>query len=422
MSSVRRWLGSGSHESWLRAEELRLLGFAREIVRPDGMAAWLDDSGSPDPTRAAQTWIAARMAHVHYLGSLRGVPGCDLIARRLMHGLATVARDPVFGGWNDSVPADPDADKSAYTHAFVILAAATGAMAGDETARQVLAESLALVDDKFWEPRFGRFADVWSHDWSELRGYRGMNANMHLVEAMLAATDATSDSQWAQRAVGICEFVLGCASKNGWRIPEHFDDRWVADLEFNRDSPADQFKPYGATVGHAFEWSRLIVQAAPLSSDPQEFIAGAQSLFVRAVADGWARDGQPGFVYTTDWAGAPVVSDRLHWVVAEAIAAAAVLENLTGLDLYASSYADWWDYAATCFIDLNNGSWHHQLDPKNRPSSTVWSGKPDLYHAYQAVVISQLPPSTSVAAGVISAMPGGDPARHRDQLPRSPGR
>jgi sulfoquinovose isomerase len=404
MSTVRRWLGSGSHESWLRAEELRLLGFGREVVRPDGMAAWLDDVGSADSTRPAQTWITARMAHVHYLGSLRGVPGCDLIARRLMEGLATAARDSVFGGWNESVPADPQADKSAYTHAFVILAAATGTLAGDETAREVLADALALVDDRFWEPRFGRFADAWSHDWGELRGYRGMNANMHLVEAMLAATDATSDPQWAERAVGICEFVLDCASRNGWRIPEHFDAQWVPDLEFNRDTPADQFKPYGATVGHAFEWSRLIAQAAPLSGDQVGFLAGAQSLFGQAVADGWARDGEPGFAYTTDWTGKPVVSDRLHWVVTEAIAAAAVLENLTGLDVYASSYADWWDYAATHLIDLDNGSWHHQLDSTNRPSSTVWSGKPDLYHAYQAVLISQLPPSTSVAAGVLSAM------------------
>jgi sulfoquinovose isomerase len=403
MSAAREWLGTTLHETWLRAEELRLLDFARHVVRPDGMAAWLDDSGSPDPSHPAQTWITARMAHVHYLGSLRGVPGCDVIARRLMQGLATVARDSAFGGWNETVPPDPAADKSAYTHAFVILAAATGTMAGDEAAHEVLEQALALVDDRFWEPSFGRFADAWSPDWRDQREYRGMNANMHLVEAMLAATDATADPRWAQRAVGICEFVLDCASKNDWRIPEHFDAEWVADLEFNRETPADQFKPYGATVGHAFEWSRLIAQTAPLSSDRVRFVEGAKSLFARGAADGWARDGQPGFVYTTDWTGTPVVADRLHWVVAEAIAAAAVLERMTGLDVYATSYAQWWDYAAAFLIDLDEGSWRHQLDSANRVSSTVWDGKPDIYHAYQAVLISQLPPSTSVAAAIRSS-------------------
>ena len=43
----------------------------------------------------------------------------------------------------------------------------------------------------------------------------------------------------------------------------------------------------------------------------------------RAVRDGWAVDGAPGFAYTTDWAGAPVVRTRMHWVAAEAIGAAA---------------------------------------------------------------------------------------------------
>jgi sulfoquinovose isomerase len=400
------------HDAWLRAEELRLLGFGRHVVGADGMAAWLDDFGLPDPSHPAQTWVTARMAHVNYLGSLRGVPGCETIAGELMRGLATVARDADFGGWNDSVPADPDADKSAYTHAFVVLAASTGAIAGDEAARAVLADVLTLVDDRFWDPQFGRFVDTWSRDWSELRGYRGINANMHMTEAMLAATDATGDPKWAERAVGICEFVLDRASGNGWRIPEHFNDQWVADLEFNRDSPADQFKPYGATVGHSFEWSRLIAQAAGLSNDRQGFVDGAQSLFAQGATDGWARDGEPGFVYTTDWTGKPVVSDRLHWVVAEAIAAAAVLEHVTGRETYASSYAEWWDYAATYLIDLDKGSWHHQLDADNRPSSTVWDGKPDLYHAYQAVLISQLPPSTSVAAGVVASTERRHSSRH----------
>jgi sulfoquinovose isomerase len=406
MSTPRRWLGTSMHETWLRTEELRLLGFGRNVVRKDGMAAWLDDDGTPDPAHPAETWIAARMAHVYYLGGLRGVPGCDPIARRLMRGLADVARDKKFGGWNDTEPADPKAEKSAYTHAFVVLSSSTGTMAGDDVAHGVLEEALAIVDEKFWEPTFGRFADTWSHDWSVKNGYRGINSNMHMVEAMLAATDATGNPEWAQRAVGICGFVLERASSNGWRIPEHFNDQWVADLEFNKASPADQFKPYGATVGHSFEWSRLIAEVAGKSIDPPGFIEGAQSLFAQGTADGWARDGQPGFVYTTDWNGKPVVSDRMHWVVAEAIAAAAVLDRMTGRDVYASSYAEWWDYAATYLIDYDKGSWHHQLDANNRPASSVWDGKPDLYHAYQATLISQLPPSMSVAGAVLAANKG----------------
>ncbi|HEY2643545.1 MAG TPA: AGE family epimerase/isomerase [Galbitalea sp.] len=408
MNNSRVWLGAELHDTWLRSEELRLLDFGRNVVREDGLAAWLDDSGRPDSSHPSETYITARMAHVYYLGGLRGVPGCDPIARRLMRGLRDVARDSRSGGWNETEPSTA-ADKAAYTHAFVVLAASTGALAGDGVATEVLSDALAIVDERFWDAHFARFRDAWSQGWTVPRTYRGLNANMHMVEAMLAATDATGDQQWAQRAVGICEFVLERASANGWRIPEHFDDNWVADLDFNADQPADRFKPFGATVGHSFEWSRLIVQSAPISTDAPRFLAGAQALFANAAADGWARDGHPGFVYTTDWNGNAVVRDRLHWVVAEAIGAAAVLAATTGDEVYAARYAEWWDYVATYLIDREHGSWRHQLDAENRPASTVWDGKPDIYHAYQAVLISQLPPSTSVAAAVRAQSAGGIP-------------
>jgi sulfoquinovose isomerase len=402
VSVVHRWLGTESHNSWLMSEERRLLDFGRDVVLEDGLAAWLDDSGNPDALHPSQTWITARMAHVYYLGGLRGVPGSDPIARRLLRGLRDVARDERFGGWSESHP-DTGADKSAYTHAFVVLAASTGTIAGDDVAAELLTEVLAVVDEKFWDPQYERFRDGWSNDWSTLRGYRGINANMHMVEAMLAASDATGNPEWARRAVATCQFVIDRASANSWRIEEHFDENWVADPEFNVDHPADQFKPYGATVGHGFEWSRLIAQAAPLAADTSVFVAAGEQLFATATADGWARDGAPGFVYTTDWSGTPVVSDRLHWVVAEAIAAAAVFSTLTGSADYAAHYAQWWDYAATYLIDRERGSWRHQLDTKNRPDSSVWAGKPDIYHAYQAVLISQLAPASSVAAAVLAA-------------------
>lgn len=401
MNTAKRWLGTGSHNGWLMTEELRLLDFGRNVVRDDGLAAWLDDLGNPDASQPAHTWITARMAHVYYLGGLRGVPGSDPIARRLLRGLRDAARDAQFGGWSESA-ADRAADKSAYTHAFVVLAASTGTMAGDAAAAELLQDALRLVDERFWDPAFERFRDAWSNDWSTLRSYRGINANMHMVEAMLAASDATGDPEWARRAVAVCQFVIDRASANDWRIEEHFDENWIADPEFNADHPADQFKPYGATVGHGFEWSRLIAQAAALSADPSAFLSAAQQLFSTAADDGWARDGAPGFVYTTNWNGTPVVADRLHWVVAEAIAAAAVLFSLTGNDSYVARYAEWWDYAATYLIDRDRGSWRHQLDAHNQPDSTVWAGKPDIYHAYQAVLICELPPATSVAAAVIA--------------------
>ena len=118
--------------------------------------------------------------------------------------------------------------------------------------------------------------------------------------------------------------------------------------------------------------------------------------------DGWNVDGAEGFVYTTDWDGKPVVRDRLHWVVTEAIAAAAALGAATGRPEYEHWYRTWWDHAAALFLDRDRGSWHHQLDPHNEPSETVWEGKPDVYHAVQATLIPLLPLSPCLAPALRS--------------------
>jgi mannose/cellobiose epimerase-like protein (N-acyl-D-glucosamine 2-epimerase family) len=124
------------------------------------------------------------------------------------------------------------------------------------------------------------------------------------------------------------------------------------------------------------------------------------------VTDGWAVDGEPGFVYTTDWDGTPVVRDRMHWVVTEAISAAAALHARFGSPQDANWYRIWWDYAATHLIDHEHGSWFHQLDASNVPTDTVWPGKPDLYHSLQATLTARLPLTPMLAPAVARTLAG----------------
>jgi sulfoquinovose isomerase len=189
------------------------------------------------------------------------------------------------------------------------------------------------------------------------------------------------------------------AEPQGWRIPEHFDRDWQPMLEHNADRPDDPFQPYGATVGHGLEWSRLLLHLeASLGEDaPDWLLSSATALFDRAVADGWAVDGADGFVYTTDWSGRPMVRDRMHWVVAEGFAAAAALHRPTGDDRYPQLARTWWAYAERYLIDREHGSWHHQLNPQNEVIGTVWPGKPDLYHAVQATLVPRLALAPSLA-------------------------
>ena len=125
-----------------------------------------------------------------------------------------------------------------------------------------------------------------------------------------------------------------------------------------------------------------------------------QQLYTTAIKDAWNADGTPGLVYTTDWTGSPVVHDRMHWTLAEAINTSAVLHQVTGRVEYAEDYARFMAYLDEKVWDRRNGSWFHQLDRENRPLGTVWPGKPDLYHAFQATPIPYLPPEVSIASAV----------------------
>jgi sulfoquinovose isomerase len=394
----------GISAATLASECERLLDFGRHFPHPLGGAAWLDTRGRPDLSRPVYTWITARMLHVYALGQLLGRTSDADLAAQALGGLTGRLRDGRSGGWLTSVDdgdTSPD-EKACYTHAFVVLAASSGTVAGLAGARDLLGEALEVWDRWFFDDMAGMFVDSWNRDFTRLDDYRGVNANMHAVEALLAAADVTGDHGWRGRALEIARRVaLEFAEPQAWRIPEHFDSHWHPQLDYHHDRPDDQFQPYGVTVGHGLEWSRLLLHLeASLASPPDWLLPAAAGLFDRAVADGWAVDGAEGFVYTTNWDGTPVVRDRMHWVVAEAIAAGAALQARTGDDRYAELVATWWAYAERYLLDRNYGSWHHQLDATNSVIETVWPGKPDLYHAVQATLIPRLPLAPSLATAV----------------------
>jgi mannose/cellobiose epimerase-like protein (N-acyl-D-glucosamine 2-epimerase family) len=395
------WVSSPAHARWLEGEGDRLLQFSRASRHPGGGFAWLDGEGRPELDRPVELWITCRMTHVFSLGHLMGRPGCGPLADHGVRSLAGLFRDAIHGGWYAKVAGDgsPTAgDKTAYEHAFVVLAAASATCAGRPGARELLDDALSVMLDRFWDDEHGMVVEQWDETFSTLDAYRGVNANMHTVEAFLAAADSVGDqatrNDLLHRALRIVSRVVhDLGPAHSWRLPEHFDEAWTPLLDYNIDTPAHPFRPYGATIGHWLEWARLALhlRAALGPSAPDWLLDDAVSLFDASVREGWAVDGSDGFVYTVDWEGSPVVRERMHWVAAEATATAASLHRATGDALYAGWYATWWDHLADVFIDQEQGSWRHELDAENRPSALVWEGKPDTYHAFQATLVPRLP-------------------------------
>jgi mannose/cellobiose epimerase-like protein (N-acyl-D-glucosamine 2-epimerase family) len=401
------WTRLATHRAWLDGEAARLIDFARGSRVPGGFA-WLDDRGAPDPGRPLFLWITARMTHVFALGELLGHPGCGALADHGLAALRGAFEDRQHAGWYSEVTAGGPVrtDKEAYPHSFVLLAAASALVAGRAGAGALLEAAVSVVEERFWSEEEGACLEAWDRTWRETEAYRGANANMHMVEALMAAGDATGDAVWYDRALRIAErLVHDVARGREWRIAEHFDARWRPLPEYNADRPNHPFRPYGVTPGHGFEWSRLLLQLrTAVSSPPAWLLEASRGLFARAMEDGRRAPG--GFVYTTDAAGRAVVTDRLHWVVCEAIGAAAALHAVTGEPDYEQHYRTAWDDAAVHFIDRRNGSWHAGLDDELRPSGATWSGKPDVYHALQATLLPRLPVAPSIARALRDHPPG----------------
>ncbi len=405
MTGGTPWLASAAHRRWLEAEGDRLLDFSRASRHPAGGFAWLDVAGRPELDQPVELWITCRMTHVFALGHLMGRPGCGTLADDGLRALAGRFHDAIHGGWYAAVDADGPTgrEKSAYPHAFVVLAAASATCAGRPGAAALLDEALEVLLTRFWTDEAGMVVEEWDESFSTLDPYRGVNANMHTVEALLAAADATGDRSLLDKALRIVSRVLHDLGRNNhWRLPEHFDEQWSPLLDYNQDTPAHPFRPYGATIGHGLEWARLALhlRAAIGASAPGWLLDDAVELFDASIRDGWATDGADGFVYTVDWDGKPVVRERMHWVAAEATNTAAALHAATGEPAYGVWYATWWDHIAEVFLDQELGSWHHELDAQNRPSDTVWKGKPDTYHAFQATLIPRLPLTPALAAAL----------------------
>lgn len=393
----------------LDAETHRLLDFAAGARSSDGGFANLDSDGHIVGDGLVETWVSTRMTYCFVLGLLIGRPAdADLVD----HGVRALApggllHDDENGGWFASTDDDT---KAAYAHAFVVLAAASAVVAGRVGSEPLLHSALAIIGDRFWDEDAGMMRESFSADWAHEEPYRGANANMHSVEAFLAAADALGPDGdvWRERAGRIVERVVHDIARNAdWRLPEHFTPDYQVVRDYNTGDRAHKFRPYGVTPGHLFEWARLCLHlraadAAAGAPARDWLVADSQGLYRTAVEIGWASDGQDGFVYTTDFDGTPITRARMHWVVTEALGAAAALHQVTGEESYAHDHARWWAFAEAHLIDRVRGSWFAELDGQLQPASGTWSGKPDVYHALQATLLPRLPLSPMFAAALRS--------------------
>jgi mannose/cellobiose epimerase-like protein (N-acyl-D-glucosamine 2-epimerase family) len=393
-------------------ELARLIDFAKASAVPGGFG-FLDRFGAVEKNRSPACFVTARMTYCFSIASLLGMPDVERYATHGVASLSGAFRDEAYGGYVSSLDRTPAAQrKRAYDTCFVALAASSAATAGIPGAKVLTADVSDVLQARFWSNEAGALVESWDREFAEPEPYWGANANMHGLEALLALYGYTRNTMWRELGLRIAETFINTRARSAkWWLNEHYGPDWTAMPGFNADNPRHEFHPYGMTPGHLFEWSRLLLQLESTFEQPPAWLReAAAGLYETAVKHGWAADGKGGFVYTVDWDGEPVIRDRPHWVTAEAISAAATWIRLTGSARYANHLQQWANFAQMHFIDTEHGSWHPLLDPNNRPSYTMWSGKPDIYHALQAILLPKLPVAESTARAIMTAGNGSCPS------------
>ena len=384
----------GTHASLDLQQVERLIDFAKKSANAEIGFGHLGTEGSITQDAAPSMLITARMTFTFAIASTLGFSGTAELAQRGIVSLSKDFYDRENGGFFSIAPGFGDSGrKNAYDTAFVLLAASTAQALDIPGAATLTDSALETLFDKFWRDDLGIFANSFNQDFSREEPYLGANANMHAVEALISAHASTGDGSLLDRALDISNFMVNThARSRDWMMPEHFDADGAQNTGFNEESPADEFRPYGVTIGHLFEWSRLLLELHGNSLASADWVPNAaRSLYEKARSVGWAADGREGFVYTLDWQAQPVVTQRLMWVVAEAISAAAQVASSKLVSDAPEDVLRWSEHLHARFKDPTHGSWHHELDSSGSPASTVAQGKPDAYHLLQALLIPQLP-------------------------------
>lgn len=286
-----------------------------------------------------------------------------------------------------------DSSKMMYGHAFAMLASSIAHQAGVKGARDLIQSIFNITEKYFWDEEAGFYNDEWDESWKILSSYRGQNANMHMCEAMLTAFDATGDNTFLHRAHRLAKGVsVELREKSGGMIWEHYTPDWQPDWTFNQGNTKDEFRPYGFIPGHQIEWSKLLMWLDRHRSEPW-MLETAELLFRKGWELGHDKK-HGGLYYALSPEGNVIDTDKNYWVIAEAIAASALLGAKTKNEFYWSKYDELFTYASKHFIDHTYGGWYTLLNEENKRYQQEKSTAPKAdYHPvaafYQAMLSLQ---------------------------------
>lgn len=301
---ARRWLFQDLLPFWCHVGFDRNAGAFIEHLSADGAIA---------PVDFRRVRVQARQIYVYSHAEIQGFSGPGLACA--MQALDFLVRHAWLGeqaGWGRTMGANGgllDATSDLYDNAFVLFALAWLYRAtGDPQTKAWIDRTGTAIEHVFADGVYGGYWHA-----KPARGWREQNPQMHLLEAVLAAFEATADDRWMQRADALVEFAQR----------KLFDAETGTLTEFYGPDWSRVPGELGARIepGHQFEWFWLLDWYARLRGCKVPPMA--EPLFVFGAAYGI--DKVSGLTYdAVSSVGSPIDRSARCWPQCETIKARVV--------------------------------------------------------------------------------------------------
>ncbi|HET8726275.1 MAG TPA: AGE family epimerase/isomerase [Alphaproteobacteria bacterium] len=281
------------------------------------------------------------------------------------------------GGWHhlltrDGAPLDRKQDT--YDHAFILMALAwLHRASGDRAPLDWARRTVDHLDRAMADPVHGGYQEHAGTGPTNPGLPRRQNPHMHLLEAFLAAHEATGETGWLVRARRIVELFLARFLDPAGTLGEYFTADW---------QPAPDETGRVREPGHQFEWVWLLGQYHRLSGDGR-VLEPADRLYRFALDHGVDRT--PGMVPAAfdevDPQGRIIKDTKRLWPQTEAIKAHIVRAELQGDAVAAERAGADLAMLFTHYVDRRHAVWRDQLSRDGREVSTHIPAS-TLYHLF----------------------------------------
>lgn len=260
--------------------------------------------------------------------------------------------------------------KQVYAEAFTIYAYSEYALAfNDKQALNTAMDIFNKLETICYDKKNGGYFEAFSQTWEKLDDVRlsvkdlnepkGMNTNLHVLEAFTTLYEATKDPKVGEALKKEIEIYMNKIVNDKNHVTIFFSEDWKP-------------KTTEFSYGHDIESTWLIWEAAELLGDKQ-LMKDIRSQIL-AMVETFIAEGFDAKTSSTLYEIFPekgtMDNDRHWWVQIEAVEGLANAFDMTGDEKYRTLALKQWTYIRENLIDRVNGEWFWRIDDNGKPVDT----------------------------------------------------